>query len=92
MSEIGNAWWNLKFEVRHKLSPVLYKTSFTKEQKARHNERFDSLASGLISLLDSDPTEIKRKLGLDEKQMKFLLLLGKLSAAKSLTVVSSISV
>jgi len=85
MSEIGNAWWNLKFEVRHKLSPVLYKTSFTKEQKARHNERFDSLASGLISLLDSDPTEIKRKLGLDEKQMKFLLLLGKLSAAKSLT-------
>lgn len=84
MSELKDAWWNLKSEVRHKVAPVLYRSSFTKEQKARHNDRFDSLASGLISLLDSDPTEIKRKLGLDEKQMKFLLLLGKMSAENKL--------
>lgn len=85
MSEFGDALWNLKFEARRKMAPVLYKTSFSKEQKASHVERFDSLTSGLITLIDSDPTKIKRKLGLDERQMRDMLLLGKLSSEKRLT-------
>lgn len=85
MSEFGDALWNLKFEARRKMAPVLYKISFSNEQKSVHAERFDSLASGLISLLDSDPTEIKRKLSLDEKQMRDILLLGKLSMDRKLT-------
>lgn len=84
MSELGDALWNFKFEARKKMAPILYKTFFSAELKTIHNERFDSLTSGLISLLDSDPTQIKRKLGLDEKQMRDILLLGKLSSERRL--------
>lgn len=85
MGEFKDLWFLTKFEIGRKVAPILYKTAFSKEQKTKYESELDSFASGLVTLLDKDPTKIQNRLGLDGKQMRDLLFLGKLSSENRLT-------